>query len=56
MKTKIIVQKDWKTIKIYDFLFTMSEGDRVEFEGEEYEVIFSFLDIDADEMLIVVKE
>ena len=55
METKIIIREDWETIKKYPFVFTMSEGDIVEFESQEYTVIFSYLDIDANEMLIVVK-
>jgi hypothetical protein len=55
METKIIIRKNWKTIKTYSFVFTMSSGDRVEFEETEYEVVISYLDVDANEMLILIK-
>ena len=55
METKITIRKDWIIIKTYPFVFTMLKGDRVEFEEKQYEVIFSYLDIDANEMFILVK-
>ena len=55
MKTKIIIRADWKTIKTYPYLFTMSEGDSVEFEGKQYDVVCNYLDIDANEMIICIK-
>ena len=55
METKIIIRKYWETIKTYPFVFTMSASDSVEFEGKEYNVIGSYLDIDANEMIIFVN-
>ena len=55
MKTKIIVQIDWKIIKIYDFVFTMSKDDEVEFEEKYYKVVNCYLDINTNEMLIVIE-
>lgn len=55
MVTKVIIRKDWKTIKTYEFVFTMLQGDCVEFEGKQYEVVSNYLDIDAGEMIICIK-
>ena len=55
METKIIIRRYWTIIKTYPFVFTMTLGDRVEFEGKEYDVVLSYLDVDANEMLILVK-
>lgn len=56
MKTKIIITKDWKIIKEYDYLITMTPGDGVEFEGIEYTVNCCMLEIENDTMSILLKE
>jgi len=55
MKTKIIITKDWKIIKEYDFLITMTTTDVVEFEGVEYRVSSCLLEIENNTMLVLLK-
>ena len=55
MKTKIIISKDWRIIKEYDFLFTMTIEDVVQFEGIEYRVYCCVLEVENDTMSILVQ-
>tara|TARA_R110000823_G_scaffold276670_1_gene395237 strand:+ start:636 stop:806 length:171 start_codon:yes stop_codon:yes gene_type:complete len=54
MKTKIIISKEWKIIKEYDFLITMTKEDVVEFEDIEYRVNCCVLEIENNTMCILL--
>lgn len=54
MKTQVIIKKGWKIIKEYDFLITMVYNDVVSYNGLEYKVDCSVLDIDANLMIILI--
>lgn len=55
MRTRIIISKDWKLIKEYDFLMTLTKDDSVEFDGVEYKVNCCFLEIESNTMLILLN-
>lgn len=55
MITQIILKKDWKVLKEYNFVFTMCKYDIVTFESIDYIVCKSFLDIDENKMIIIVE-
>lgn len=55
MRTEIIIKDGWQTIECYDFLFTMSKDDVVEWNGTEYKVDCCLLDVDTGKMLILVE-
>jgi hypothetical protein len=54
MKTKIIISKEWKVIKEYDFLITMTVEDVVQFEDIEYRVNCCVLEIKSNTMCILL--
>jgi len=55
MKTRIIISKGWKFVTEYDFLFTMSKGDVIEWLGDEYIVVRCFLEIENETMIILLN-
>lgn len=55
IKTRIVISKDWVTVNTYDFFFTMSNNDGVEFKGKRYIVCDCFLEISTDTMYIILK-
>ena len=56
MKTQIVIKKGWVVITEYDFVFTLTKEDTVNFKDIEYRVEYCFLDIDENRMIILVKE
>ena len=54
MRTEIIIKDGWQKIDCYDFLFTMTKGDVVEWNGREYKVDCCVLEVDTKKMLILV--
>ena len=55
MKTKIIIKKEWKVIKEYDFLLTMNSGDIVEIFGIDYKIDLCVLELENDTMCILLN-
>ena len=56
MKTAIIIKNEWDKIHEYDFPFTMSKGDVVEYQGREYKVDCCLLEIEKSRILILLND
>jgi len=57
MRTQIIIKSKWKIIKSYPYVFTMNKEDRVEDEeGIEHSVLYCFLDIKNNSMVILLDD
>jgi len=55
MKTQIIIAKECRIIKEYDFLITLGTEDVVEHNDIEYRVDCCLLNLSTDTMIILLK-
>lgn len=55
MKTLIIIKNGWKNIYTRDSIFTMSNGDIVEYNNREYKVNCCYFEVANDTMIILVE-